>query len=472
MEVLRKLLLGSALMFVGWCTVQAQCETWEGKPDQTKIVEAHVLYRGLAKGKDAAAIAALDEENFNILYNNWKKAYAAAPAADGKRSYHFTDGVNIIKALKQRGASDEEKAQLDEQILELWTNLAECFPDKSGIAYGRRAFDMFYMPAYGYRTTTLEGFKEALDKGGNDLEYIVFEPLGQLVNYLFQNDQLSGEEAQKIVLQAYEIADYNIANNKRYAQYYESSKARMEAALKESESGIFDCDYFKEQLLPIYQENKDSLDILKYVYLKLVNQGCDTTDVQVAEVKETYEALAAKINAEREAEFLANNPAVAANKLYRDEKFEEAIEKFREAIEKTDDDEKKGEYYFSIASIQFRKLNMLSPARASALKAAELKPNWGRPYLLIGDMYAGSAKRCGKDAFEQGVVVLAAIDKYAYARAIDEDLEVQKEAVRKIAIYNKSIPLQGDAFLRQKIDATVNTGCWIGERVKVRTRKD
>jgi len=472
MEVLRKLLLGSTLLMIGVSTASAQCESWVGKPDQAQITEAHVLYRGLAKGKDAAKIAALDETNFGILYENWKKAFAGAPAADGKRTYHYSDGIEILKALKQRGASEAEIAEYDERILGMWTNLAGCFPARKGIAYGRKALDMFSMNAYGYRTTTLEGFKEAIEMGGNDLEYIFLEPLGQLVNYLFQNDKISADDAREVVLKAFDIADYNIENNKSYGQYYQSSKSRMESALKESEDQIFDCDYFKEQLLPVYEENKDSLDILKYVYLKLVGQGCDTTDAQMIEIRSTYEAKAAEINAVLQAEFLENNPAVAANKLYRDEKFEEAIAKFREAIEQEEDDEKKGEYLFSIASIQFRKLNLLGPARASAREAAKMKPNWGRPYLLIGDMYAGSAKRCGKDAFEQGVVVLAAIDKYAYARSIDEDLEVKKEAVRKIAIYNGSIPLQGDAFLRQKVDATVNTGCWIGESVKVRTRKD
>ncbi|MEM6378539.1 MAG: hypothetical protein AAF705_10005, partial [Bacteroidota bacterium] len=205
---------------------------------------------------------------------------------------------------------------------------------------------------------------------------------------------------------------------------------------------------------------------------KLVAQGCDTTDAVILDVKETYETLAAKINADLQAEFLANNPGVAANNLYKEEKFEEAIEKYQEAIEQEEDDIKKGEYYFSIASIQFRKLNQKSTARATALKAANLKPNWGRPYLLIGDMYASST-RCRNDGYGQALIVLAAINKYSYAKSIDDDPEVATDANRKIGLYNGSIPLREDAFQRGHKDGqSISTGCWVGEKVKLRTRTD
>jgi hypothetical protein len=472
MQVIRKLLLGLSVLTMSIGFANAQCDSWVGNPDERKIKEAHVLYRGIAKGKSADELAALDDENFNIVYDNWKKAYEAAPAADGKRSYHFTDGVSILEAKKKRaGTSDAEKAELDEQIIKLWSQLGECFPDKKAIGLGRKAYSMFYMANYGYRPSTLAAFKEALEEGGNDVEYIILEPLGQLVNYLFQNDQVEQGEARDLLIKAIELADYNIENNATYKAYYESSKARMEIAYKDTESGIFDCGYFKEQLIPVYEENKDSLEILKYVYLKLVAQGCDTTDAKIQEIQSTYETLAAKINAERRDEFLKNNPAVWANDLYKEEKFEEAIAKYEEAIEMEEDDEKKGEYYFSIASIQFRKLGQNSTARASANKAAELKPNWGRPYLLIGDMYASSTS-CRSDNFGKGLIVLAAINKYAYAKSIDDDPEVVEDANRKIGLYNGSIPLKEEAFQRGHNDgARLSTGCWIGETVTLRTQK-
>ena len=86
--------------------------------------------------------------------------------------------------------------------------------------------------------------------------------------------------------------------------------------------------------------------------------------------------------------------------------------------------------------------------------------------MLIGDMYASTSSSCGKDGYTRGLAVLAAIDKYAYARSIDE--EVKTEAGEKIGLYNRSIPSQDDVFMRGKEGATERVGCWIGETVKVR----
>ncbi len=472
MKVIRELLLGLGVMLIAGA-VNAQCDSWVGNPNQAKIMEAHVLYRGLAKGKDADKMATYDDMNFGIVYDNWKTAYEAAPAADGKRTFHYTDGVNILKAKAKRdGTSEEEKTALNEQILGIWDSYSQCFEDKKAVGMGRKAFDMFYMANHGYRKSTFDAFKTAIEEGGNDVEYIILQPLGQLVNYLFQNDQVTSDEAQDILIKATDIAEYNMENNDKFKTYYEYGLSQMKAAYKDSENDIFDCEYFKGELIPLYEESKDSLEILKYVYLKLVAQGCDTTDTKVLEIKNTYETLAAEINAKLQAEFLANNPGVAANNAYKEDRFDDAIALYKEAIENEEDNVKKGEYWFSIASIQFRKLKQKGVARASARKAIELRPNWGRPYLLIGDMYASSTS-CQKEAFFKGVIVLAAINKYAAAKSVDDDPDIAAEANRKIGIYNGSIPLQSEAFLRQMKDgSSIGTGCWIGETVKLRTRRD
>ena len=87
--------------------------------------------------------------------------------------------------------------------------------------------------------------------------------------------------------------------------------------------------------------------------------------------------------------------------------------------------------------------------------------------MLIGDMYAKSSSSCGKDAYSRGLAVLAAIDKWSYARSIDG--EVASEANKKIATYSEHIPPQDDAFMMGKSEGQKETvGCWIGETVSLR----
>ena len=127
---------------------------------------------------------------------------------------------------------------------------------------------------------------------------------------------------------------------------------------------------------------------------------------------------------------------------------------------------KKSNYLFSIASIQFRRLDQVGVARKTALEAASLNPKWGRPYMLIGDMYGSTARNCG-DSWNQRLAILAAMDKYSHARSIDP--EVAEEANDKLSRYRGSMPSQDEGFMRGlKEGQTVDVGCWIGEKVKVR----
>lgn len=466
MNVLRNLILTAAsfVLFAG--TAGAQCESWAGKDFQQQAMEYHVLYRGIVKGKTAADLAKIDNENFNLAFSNWEKAYDMAPMADGKRSYHFTDGVELLKAQALRATDDAKKQAFEQKVIALYDQYMECYPDKKDIVLGRKAYDMFYMSSYGYREATFEAYRAAIMEGGNNVEYIILDPLGQLIKYLFENEKISQEQAREVLENAQKLAEYNEENNKRYAKYYESGKALMLNHIKPVEDQIFDCDYFKAKLMPMYRESPDSLDILRYVYNKLVAQGCDPEAADMQDLKTDYETKASQINAQREAEFLEKNPGVAARRLYDEGDFEGAIAKYEEAIENSDDPEKKAEYYFGIASIQFRKLDQYSTARSNARKAAELKDNWGRPYMLIGDMYAATSSSCGDNGYSRGLAVLAAIDKYAYARSIDPD--VAEEANEKISLYNSSIPTKDDVFMRGKEGATERVGCWIGETVRVR----
>jgi hypothetical protein len=131
------------------------------------------------------------------------------------------------------------------------------------------------------------------------------------------------------------------------------------------------------------------------------------------------------------------------------------------------DPSKQASYYFSIASIQFRQLGQYSTARDNARMAAQLRSGWGRPFMLIGDMYAKSSSNCGSDAYTRGLAVLAAIDKWSYAKSIDG--EVADEANKKIATYSDHIPPQDDAFMMGKSEGqSEQVGCWIGESVRLR----
>ncbi len=475
MNLLRKILIVGVVLGGSITILSAQCESWNGSPDEEQASNAHVLYRGVVKGKTADELAELPPAEFKLAYDNWKTAYELAPAADGARDWHFIDGATIYLAKYKNATDDAEKEELKATIVKLYEQATECIDqgairvsgDKDeyiGLLYSDLAYHMFYTLNVPY-DENLEVLYKAYEKAGNAALYTAIEPAGHIAAFEFKNGSMDAQEARNLHKTVTEIAEYNIENNDTYGQYYESALARFNTAFKPIEEDVFDCGYFKNKLLPRYEENPEDLEVIKYVYSTLRKQGCDTTDADVQRLKLAYEEKAAQINAEIEAERRANNPGYDAAQLQKEGKYEQAVARYKEAIAQEDDPEKLAQFYYSVAFIQTWQLNQYQSARSNARKAAEYKDGWGKPFILIGDVYAKSAASCGSDGFTRGLAVLAAIDKYAYARNIDD--ATSDEANRKISAISGSKPPVEDIFQRGTGGQTVTVPCWIGERVRV-----
>jgi len=199
MKVLSHGVLPLLLLLTLFNNANAQCNSWVGNPRETEAKEAHVLYRQMVKGKTAADLAKLDDVSFGIIYDNWLKAFEIAPMADGQRANHYVDGVEIMKAKKEKSTDDAAKLAADKLILSLYDQMAACYPKEIGYALSRKAFDMFYMPSYGYSAETAAAFKNAIEKAGNSAEYIILEPIGLVVNYMFKNKLMSQADARFLV---------------------------------------------------------------------------------------------------------------------------------------------------------------------------------------------------------------------------------------------------------------------------------
>lgn len=467
-EKMFKAVLLFAGVFALALPANAQCGKFADASNPSDAETFHVLYRQDVKSK-----------NFDAAFDNWQKAYAAAPAADGTRDFHFTDGIKIYKHKLTNATDDAQKAEYKKEILALYDAAIACVQSggvvlpkvtpEERIAYylGRKAYDMYYSLNVPYEQN-LEVIESAVEAGGNNTEYSVLDPYARIAVYQFQQGKIDKAKARAIYEKINEVADYNVDNNERLGSYYGQTKGAANGVFAAIETDIFDCDFFVEKLRPDYEDDPDNIENMKYFIITLKKQGCEPGSNEfLDELEGKYAKYAAEVNAERQAEFEANNPGVIANKLYKEGKYEEAIAKYREALSDETDDKRKAGYYFSIASIQGRKLGQNGQARTNAYNAAKLRSDWGRPYMLIGDLYAKSSRNCGKDGYTRGLAVIAAIDKYRKAKSVDS--EVTAEANKKIGIYNGSIPPKEDVFMRGKQGGkTDKVGCWIGETVTVR----
>lgn len=464
--ILRNLALVVALLAGSASAVSGQCNNWNDSPQKEEAENSHVIYRPYLKDKTPQQVAELAESDFEIAFRNWEKAYNIAPTADGQRPTHFIDGRTFYQALILKTDDEEKKKEYAENLVRLYDEEMECFPSSRGFLLGRKAFDMFYSPAFGYSIETFNVLKESIDVNGKGSEYIVLAPLGELLKYLYQTDQIAKETVQELYQVGMEIADHNIEEGGTYKAYFESGKANMMASMAEIESEVFDCAYFKDQLLPKFEENRDDWEVVSYIWRKLTDQGCEESDPDLAELKATQERMYAEIQAEEERKRREQDPCFDGVKLQEEGNYQRALARYRECLETTEDTEVRAQVLYAMAFIQTWKTGQLGAARENARAAASLKPNWGKPYIIIGDIYA-KLGRSGCDDWNSRLAVLAAIDKYSYAKSIDSS--VSGEANSRIANYNGSLPEQQEGFMRGvSAGQQVTVGCGIGETVTVR----
>ncbi|MEM6965491.1 MAG: hypothetical protein AAF573_12040 [Bacteroidota bacterium] len=492
LQKLMKLVLLLAVSFSISTTTNSQCTNWKeleaGSAEKEQAESNYQIYKDHIK-----------EKNYEAALVAWEKLMEVAPAADGKRLSPFWDGIKMMKELNEKESDETKKAARNARIVALHEQCIKCLEEgkvklksantpeklqaKVADQLARQAKDMFDIKADAAKT--YEVAKRAVELGGKNISYRVLQPYATAVVKLYQGQTVPAEEARRVHDELNEIADDNIIkyeeqaikfaeekNKKKekrasdYSKLYTKYKIRMNKQFKKVEGEIFDCAYFKDLLMSDYEEGREDLAVIKTTYSKLKKRGCTEEDPFMIELKEQFKVLAAAANEAAEDDFNKNNPAVVAKKRYDAGDFVKAIEKYEEAIAAETDPEKQAKYHFRIASIQGRKLKQYAKARNSARTAAKLKPNWGRPYMLIGDLYAMSSRRCGDD-WNQRLAVLAAIEKYGYAKSIDES--VADEASKRIGRYNKARPDQAEGFMRKvKAGDKQTVGCWIGETVTVR----
>lgn len=446
-----------------------QCENWNDSPKKDEGENAHTIYRDALKAKD-----------YEIAFENWQIAYEIAPTADGLRDFHYVDGIILYLDKLKKEADEEKKKEYKTIINTLYDQAISCYEARAikmknssdesynaklGYMYGRKAFDMFYNLNVPY-AANLVALSKAVELGGLNTEYIVFDPYATIAVWEFEKERMTKEEARDIHIALNAIADHNIETNERYSDYYDQAKQRMNSIFSKIERDIFDCPYFIEKFKPEYEADPDNPDVIKKVIGILKGGGCEAGDPFYDELDAKWKVYAAVENVRLQEEYFKENPNMHAKDCYDKGDYKCAVNKYKEAIEKEIDPEKKAKYYFSLASIQFRKLGKYGEARSNAYKAASLKPNWGRPYILIGDMYGKAARDCG-DSWNQRLAILAAMDKYNYAKSIDSS--VSSESNSRISKYRSSMPSQDEGFMRGvKAGQKVKVDCWIAEKVKVR----
>ncbi len=360
----------------------------------------------------------------------------------------YVDGSTIMDLKIERAKDEKLKARLIDTLMMMYDQRIKYF-GKEGFVLGRKGVDLYVKAPERYA----EAF--AILKKSIDLEKS--NSSNAVLVYYFRlaaKMASAGKIEKSAVVDAYDlvinILEQNLQNEPAKAAGFETAIRNVELTFEPYAS----CT----DLVGIYQGKIDKAaqdaEALRKIIRVLDKKNCVDNDVYFKANEDLFklEPIPASAYLIGKMYLRRNDYAQAAEYLSKGTSMENTIDR--------------ADCHLLLAHALVN-LRNFQRARTSALAAADLRPSDGRPYLLIGDMYAITAPDCGDNKLTKRVAYWAAVDKYIRAKTIDPSLE--KEANEKIATYSRYFPVKEDVFFYELSEGQSYTvGCWINETTTVR----
>lgn len=410
----------------------AQCETFSSATYGKEARRNHVIYRQYLKSED-----------YTNAFEFWQKAFKIAPAADGKRTTQYEDGVSLYLHLWENETDTIIKQNYIEKVQELYAARIECY-DEKGYVLGLQAYDMYYVDYDNLKTFQL--FQEAIDLTKDKTEQYILPAFAVITTTAFAKENISTIVFQETYQDIIQLADEKtlVSVEEIFAPYTDWLGCAVNTAI------------VKQQ----YQEKQNlTIEECQSFLRQLTFSNCPNTDELVIILKDKIKALSPKIAP----------PVVSiqtqVKQLLKQKAYKEAVNLLESEITKVSEP-KQADIYYQIAVIRYRNLKQKAHARVYAQKALKIRPNWGKPYLLIGDMYAASSNNCGKDNWEKRAVIWSAMDKWKMAKKVDTS--ISELANQRIQKYRPYLPTKEDGHMKSiALGSSYLIKCWINEKVIV-----
>jgi len=443
-------------------------EKWGSDPEQCKMNLS--VYREFVKQK-----------NYIDALPAWRKTLELCPKSTKNL---YIDGVKIYKYLiKQNKDNKELRKKYVDSLMWVYDMRIKYFGNE-GENIGKKGVDLYSYDKSRYNEAYEFCKKSYQALGKNTLSPTMFT-LFRIAVKKFQKKEIEKSQVLEDFTSAMGVYEYiiNSAPSKKdslqklaNATTNQKQKNKLLKKIKRidknvklakdlqskteilfTKSGVADCETLEAIYKPKFETHKTDTVFLKQSLKILYKVGCTESDIFVKIAEAQYKIKPTETSAYSIAKILSKKG-----------EYSKAVNYYKEAIKLAkDSSEDKAKYYFELATILGTKLNQKQEARSYAYKALEIKPKWGKPYLLIGSLYASSSKSCGKNKFEQQTVFWAAVDMFIKAKSVDPD--ITEEANKLIVKYSKYFPDKEDAFFHGVKDGdTYQIECWINTKTKAR----
>lgn len=365
----------------------------------------------------------------------------------------YIDGVKIVSSYIDELKDNTLKEKVIDTLMMVYDKRIQYF-GREGYVLGRKAIDLLtYRP-----NNTAEAYAilaKSIELQGNKSDAAV------LVYYLNTSIQLAtaGKIDKSEIFAVYDktiaISEANISANASDATAqgnWIKTKTSIEAIIEPHAS----CTDLVAIYSKKFKETPNDAQLLKNITNMLDKRNCTTEGDLFYKATENLH----KLEPSAQSAYLMGKLCIQNNQ------FTKATEYMSQAVEMFNDTTEKIKALYALASLHMNNKNY-SQARATAYKILQLKPNEGKAYILIGDMYALSASLCDDDNLGGKSVFWAATDKYIKAKSVDNSVE--SVANEKISLYARYFPATSDLFFRDMQEGkSFTVGGWINETTIIR----
>ena len=409
--------------------------------DSTTCVTNLSLYREFYK-----------QDNYKDAFPHWRWVFNNCPISSQNLYLH---GAKMISTKIDETKDPVLREKLVDTLMMVYDQRIKYF-NQEGMVLGRKGIDF-----YTYRPDKTEQvyqiFKKSVDLSGNKSE-------GAVLVYYFRSviGMVDLGKLEKVsIIDSYdrmsEIIDFNLkakADKPKALANWENIKANIESTFEPFAT----CPDLVSIYEKKYAATPDDVELLKKITNILERKDCVKEELFFKATEQLH-----KLEPGAQSAYLMGTLNLERNNLSK------AAEYMGQAAELYENNADKVKAYNILANINFNQRNY-QQARSNAYKILQIDPNYGKAYLLIGDLYASSASMCADDDLGGKSVFWAAIDKYIKAKSVDSSVE--SDANTKISQYSKFYPASSDLFFRDiKEGDSYTVGCWINENTSVRAAK-
>ncbi|KAA6333348.1 hypothetical protein EZS27_018228 [termite gut metagenome] len=405
--------------------------------------------------------------NYKDAYLPWKEVLKDCPLL---RFYTFADGFKILKAfleedIKVNGnkkTSAEYKKYFNE-LMEVHDIRMKYIPEfqkkMRGVlsvetALGNKAIDyLTYAPdvdvelAYKWLSESVNGAKA-------DAATTAFQLYVELSLQLFKSDESHKEQFIQDYLNASQYVDDALVTEEKEIVRNTLQTIKDNLVAFFINSGVADCESLEAIYAPKVEENKNDLTYLKKVIDIMKMMRCTDQEAYFNASLYSYHI-----------EPTAGAAAGCAYMSFKKGEIDAAVKFFDKAIELEQEESKKAEWAYATAVVLSNDKKS-SQARTYAQKAININPNYGAPYILIANLYAGNPNWNDEPILNKCTYFLV-LDKLQRAKSVDPS--VTEDVNKLIGTYSKYTPASNDLFMiGYKIGDRIVIGGWIGEATTIR----